>query len=60
MLQVVPPVMVMFSKYPKVSEYDLSSIQSVVCGAAPLSQEIEDMVKRKLKLPCIIQGEKIQ
>ncbi|XP_060553012.1 uncharacterized protein LOC132714225 [Ruditapes philippinarum] len=56
MLQVVPPVMVMFSKYPKVSDYNLSSIQSVVCGAAPLSQEIEDMVKRKLKLPCIIQG----
>lgn len=56
MLHVVPPVMVMLSKYPKVSEYDLSSVKMVVCGAAPLSQEIEEDVKTKLKLPCIIQG----
>ncbi|XP_053374439.1 uncharacterized protein LOC128546991 [Mercenaria mercenaria] len=56
MLQVVPPVMVMFSKYPRVSEYDLSSIKTVICGAAPLSQEIEEVVKTKLKLPCVIQG----
>lgn len=56
MLQVVPPIMVMFSKYPKVAEYDLSSVKMVVCGAAPLSQEIEEDVKTKLKLPFIIQG----
>lgn len=55
-LQVVPPVMVMFSKYPRVSEYDLSSVTLVICGAAPLSQEIEDVVKTKLKLQCIFQG----
>ncbi|XP_060592777.1 luciferin 4-monooxygenase-like [Ruditapes philippinarum] len=48
--------MVMFAKYPKVADYDLSSIKVAVCGAAPLSKEIEDMVKEKLKIPCVHQG----
>ena len=55
-LQVVPPVMVMFAKHPKVDDYDLSSVESIVCGAAPLSPEIEETVKNKLKLKCIHQG----
>ncbi|XP_060589364.1 uncharacterized protein LOC132744623 [Ruditapes philippinarum] len=55
-IQTVPPIMVMFAKYPKVADYDLSSIKVAVCGAAPLSKEIEDMVKEKLKIPCVHQG----
>ncbi|XP_045188977.2 uncharacterized protein LOC123546613 [Mercenaria mercenaria] len=55
-IHTVPPIMVMFAKYPKVSEYDLSSVKVAICGAAPLSKEIEDVVKTKLKLPCINQG----
>lgn len=55
-LHTVPPIMVMFSKYPKVSDYDLSSVKTVLCGAAPLSQEIEEKVKTRLNLKCIFQG----
>ncbi|XP_053381905.1 luciferin 4-monooxygenase-like [Mercenaria mercenaria] len=55
-IQTVPPITVMFAKYPKVSEYDLSSVKGAVCGSAPLSKEIEDVVKTKLKLPCNNQG----
>ena len=48
--------MVMFAKHPKVDEYDLSSVKTVFCGAAPLSPEIEETVKRKLNLSYIQQG----
>lgn len=52
--------MVMFAKHPKVSEYDLSSVKKIVCGAAPLSAEIEEAVKNKLKLTNIQQGETLE
>ena len=48
--------MVMFAKHPKVDEYDLSSVKTVFCGAAPLSPEIEETVKRKINLSYIQQG----
>ena len=56
-LQLVPPVMVLLAKHPKVAEYDLSSVKKVICGAAPLSKEIEDAVKNKLNLQCVFQGQ---
>ena len=55
-LQVVPPIMVLFAKHPSVSNFDLSSIERITCGAAPLSAEIEEAVKNKLKLRNIQQG----
>lgn len=55
-LEVVPPIMVMFAKHPKVSEYDLSSVKRILCGAAPLSAEIEEAVKTKLNLTNVQQG----
>lgn len=55
-LVVVPPIMVMLAKHPKVSEYDLSSVKRIICGAAPLSAEIEEAVKNKLNLTNIQQG----
>ena len=48
--------MVMLSKYPKVAEYDLSSVDTILCGAAPLSAKVEQSVKEKLKLSHIHQG----
>ena len=48
--------MVLFAKYPKVSDYDLSSVKRIVCAAAPLSAEIEDTVMKRLKLEDIQQG----
>lgn len=55
-LQLVPPVMVLLAKHPRVSEYDLSSVKRILCGAAPLSAEIEDAVLKRLKLEDIQQG----
>ena len=55
-LQVVPPIMVLFAKHPKVNDYDLLSVNRVVCGAAPLSPEIEEAVKNKLNLKYVQQG----
>lgn len=46
-LQVAPPILVMMSKRPETSRYDLSSIQEITCGAAPLSKQLaDDVVKR--------------
>lgn len=36
----VPPVMVMLAKHPAVKKFDLSSVESVGSGAAPLGREV--------------------
>lgn len=41
-IQVAPPILVMLRKRPETSKYDLSSLRSIVCGAAPLSGELQD------------------
>jgi acyl-CoA synthetase (AMP-forming)/AMP-acid ligase II len=46
-LHVVPPIMVMLSKRPEVAKYDLSSVNEIGCGAAPLSRELQNEVSRK-------------
>ncbi|KAI1361328.1 AMP-binding enzyme [Xylaria arbuscula] len=38
----VPPIIVMLAKNPLSRKYDLSSIQAVGCGAAPLGLEVSD------------------
>lgn len=38
-LPLVPPIAVALTKRPEVREYDLSSVESASCGAAPLSAE---------------------
>jgi 4-coumarate--CoA ligase len=47
---VAPPIALVLAKHPLVDEYDLSSIKSVVCGAAPLSKEIQDTVSKRLQI----------
>ena len=49
MMFLVPPLMVFLAKHPMVDNYDLTSVREIVCGAAPLSKEIEDDVKLRLK-----------
>lgn len=45
-LSVVPPIVVALAKHPIVKNYDLSSLETIGCGAAPLSTEImEEVVK---------------
>ncbi|KAH8817160.1 4-coumarate-CoA ligase [Xylogone sp. PMI_703] len=46
-LHCVPPVLVMLHKRPEVSNYDLTSVKSIMCGAAPLSKEVEVAVATK-------------
>ncbi|KAH8690843.1 putative 4-coumarate-CoA ligase [Talaromyces proteolyticus] len=41
-LIVVPPVVVMLAKHPETKNFDLSSIQRVGSGAAPLSREVSE------------------
>lgn len=54
-LQTVPPVVVMLSKRPEVSKYDLSSIEYILCGAAPLSKDVQNDVMKRLGC-VIVQG----
>ncbi|XP_019931251.3 uncharacterized protein LOC109400026 [Aedes albopictus] len=48
MANLVPPLVVFLAKHPSVEQYDLSSLQAVLCGAAPLSMDIELQVVRRL------------
>lgn len=45
----VPPLMNFLAKNELVDKYDLSSLKCIICGAAPLSKELEQSVKDRLK-----------
>ena len=52
---IVPPVALALAKHPLVDQYDLSSIEQVFSGAAPLGAEVSDAVAKRLD--CIsVQG----
>lgn len=40
--------MVFLGKHPLVPQFDLSSVREVVCGAAPLSREVAQVVQARL------------
>lgn len=48
---VVPPIVLLLSKSPVVSKYDLSTIRMMNSGAAPLTRELVDAVYSRLKIP---------
>lgn len=50
-IQTAPPLLVMLAKRPEVARYDLSSLQSITCGAAPLSAELQNEVMRSIGAP---------
>jgi long-subunit acyl-CoA synthetase (AMP-forming) len=50
-LQVAPPVLVMLSKRPETSRFDLSSVEEIRCGAAPLSRELQNDCQTKFGIP---------
>ncbi|KAI1618941.1 hypothetical protein EDD36DRAFT_45858 [Exophiala viscosa] len=54
-LQIAPPILVMLDKRPETSRYDLSSINNILCGAAPLSKQLQTSISRKYNV-VIIQG----
>lgn len=45
-LAMVPPIAVMVAKHPIVKKYDLSSIESIGSGAAPLGSEASREVEK--------------
>jgi 4-coumarate--CoA ligase len=49
-LQVAPPILVMLSKRPETAKYDLSSVTDVLCGAAPLSKELQNDVMQRFSM----------
>ncbi|KFY21543.1 hypothetical protein V493_07320 [Pseudogymnoascus sp. VKM F-4281 (FW-2241)] len=55
MLQLVPPILVMMSKHPNTSKYDLSSLKSALCAAAPLSKDLQNHCSKRFGFN-ILQG----
>ncbi|PUU77830.1 hypothetical protein B9Z19DRAFT_1026498 [Tuber borchii] len=47
-IAVVPPVMVDLAKHPDVPKFDLSSLNRLGCGAAPLSRDVSREVEERL------------
>jgi 4-coumarate--CoA ligase len=45
---VVPPLVLALAKNPIVAEFDLSSIRLVLSGAAPLGEELEEMLRNRI------------
>ena len=54
-LYVVPPIALALAKHPAVDERDLSSVKTVMSGAAPLGAELADKVAERLGCD-VIQG----
>ena len=53
----VPPILVFLAKHPIVEKFDLSSVNRISCGAAPLGKDAIMALKRRLpKLEAITQG----
>lgn len=47
-LFVAPPVVLALAKHPLVERFDLSSLRSVMCGAAPLGAELADACAERI------------
>ena len=52
-MYLVPPVVIGLLNHPKLSDYDLSHLRLITCGAAPLGKETEAQCVRKLGVPCL-------
>lgn len=52
----VPPIIVLLAKSPLVEKYDLSSIQVVTYGAAPMSKEVTLVAQKRTGIKLFLQG----
>ncbi|XAR50428.1 Trans-feruloyl-CoA synthase [Bertholletia excelsa] len=52
----VPPIVLAIAKSPVVDNFDLSSVRTVMSGAAPLGKELEDTVRAKFPNAKLGQG----
>lgn len=50
-LPVVPPVMTLLAKHPMVEKYDFRSVRQIICGAAPLAEEVSFLRSRSSSSP---------
>ncbi|MFI2607637.1 4-coumarate--CoA ligase family protein [Kitasatospora sp. NPDC018619] len=55
-LVVAPPIALALARHPVVDRYDLSSVEYLLCAAAPLDHELADACARRLGLPHLLQG----
>lgn len=53
---VVPPMMLLLAKSPTVDRYDLSSLYTVWCGAAPLAESVVRAVQQRIGFKNFRQG----
>ncbi|KAF6138514.1 hypothetical protein GIB67_022548 [Kingdonia uniflora] len=53
---IVPPIVLAIAKCPVVDNYDLSSIRTIMSGAAPMGKELEDTVRAKIPSAKLGQG----
>ena len=44
----VPPIAVLLAKHPAVQSYDLSSVENIGSGAAPLGRDVSEQVERRI------------
>lgn len=47
-LHLVPPVVLFLAKSPLVNNYDVSSIHSIICGAAPMGEGLTEEASKRL------------
>ncbi|MFF3071867.1 4-coumarate--CoA ligase family protein [Kitasatospora sp. NPDC057904] len=55
-LIVAPPIALALAKHPLVERFDLSSVEYLLCAAAPLDTELAAACARRLGLPHLLQG----
>ncbi|PSN40352.1 Luciferin 4-monooxygenase [Blattella germanica] len=56
LLFLVPPLVIFLAKAKIVDNFNLSSIRSIRCGAAPLSEEVEVLLNERLGVGPVLQG----
>ncbi|CAH0551410.1 unnamed protein product [Brassicogethes aeneus] len=56
LLWLAPPLAVFLAKSPLVKNYDLSNVLELLCGAAPLGKNIQEELKKRLKIDTIAQA----
>lgn len=52
-IQTAPPILVMLAKRPETLQYDLGSLKNILCGAAPLSKELQNEVSARCGLKVV-------
>lgn len=58
-LYLVPPVILFLAKHPSVKNYDLTSIDTIISGAAPLGEKLTHAVRKNLpNVVALGQGER--